>query len=395
MKSYQIFTLIQVSLLSLLGGCGPSLDDARKLGFNSVAEMSDLTVRGYATKADYADAAYRDPAFCAYGAYRINWPKDGSKTDSGAYVIDDQLRREWVRSQCHGKRVIWLVRKGTRDKSHDSSSVYGVGLLEYSVTEGFSPYAKISEDGCTVASFAEQFDRIWSVFRSDTLFVCDVVDEETDNFFYIERNIEDLEGNNISFSGAGSSKFNDFFDADTGFYLVEGTISKASYTDNEFTVQFQVMNGAAIKPVEEAEAVDTLRKLQALASLKTNEALQTGYPSVEFMLHAEQLGLKSYQAFLVAHQKALNSSFISVWEQRDAAKVGYKDGSSYRRHLQQAEESKRSAERRETLKKGCRRVREARQSCSTAGNFNNCMRIQAPESFVLTPALCYEFNQSE
>jgi hypothetical protein len=48
------FTLAIVSLAFLVG-CGPNIDDAKKLGFESVEQMKDLQSRGYKTKKDFLE----------------------------------------------------------------------------------------------------------------------------------------------------------------------------------------------------------------------------------------------------------------------------------------------------------------------------------------------------
>jgi hypothetical protein len=53
MKS--IKNVLFITLFSLLAGCGPSIGDAKKLGFESVEQMKTLQARGFKTMKDYLD----------------------------------------------------------------------------------------------------------------------------------------------------------------------------------------------------------------------------------------------------------------------------------------------------------------------------------------------------
>jgi hypothetical protein len=53
MQTIKKIKIFYLTLILLLVGCGPSLNDAKKLGFNSIEEMNFLREAGFKTRADF------------------------------------------------------------------------------------------------------------------------------------------------------------------------------------------------------------------------------------------------------------------------------------------------------------------------------------------------------
>jgi|GEM_PF-5151987 hypothetical protein len=360
MKNPKAASFFIITLLSLLAGCGLSLKDAQDLGFSNVKEMKELNTRGYATKDEYIDAAYRDPAFCSYGAYRINPPADGN--EDGIYSIDESIRYRWIESQCIGKRVVWIVQK-------DSLSTYPRAVGQIEAIRFRSPSHWIAPSKVVGKTLRSDYTRDESIGYP----------ERFDYFFDIEDTIRDAEGN-VLFQ----------FDAIAdGFYLIDGTTKSWNQVTAGLTrFEIQAISISAVRPVENSHVVSLLRELSTVSSAKTVDAIAKGFPSYEHYLHAEMLGMRSYQDFLGAHQSALKKLFQSIWEQRTAEQKGFFDGPTYKKALAEEAYAVALEEKRKRLEPECLALSTAKLNCSTAGDYSLCMSIQFKGHPVAQEYLC-------
>lgn len=309
--------LMACFFILILQGCGPSDIDAKKLGFSGASEMKDLMDRGYPTLESYQKVIEISPQLCfSYHSYYGKKP---------GFNIYERF--------CRGQKIEWVGKV--------ISTRHPLNLAVYTY-ETANPDMSIKS--VDVRSHKSQIGEIKSgdyilftgKLASENWFTPDVVDVT------ILKKLSSQEA--------------------TAILIRQQQVNK---NGNQLVIVIEAMR-LGITPAEFMDLTEQNKKL--------------GFDSIDDLIAAKKLDIETPFDYSLA--KRLNVKVgLEFWNHREIAKLKKLSLEDYVTNFEkerEAVEKEREAvaNYKRRINNICYRYSSARNKCSTAGNIQECMRIQ-------------------